>query len=82
MKLEQEIERYENYEHIVEYGLSHISPEDREVIEAFYFTKGKLISALVDELAHKYNCDPRTIYRNKRTAILNFVESVREIIGC
>ena len=81
MRLEDEIKKYENYEYIVEYGLSHITQEERDVLEAFYFTKGKMMNKLVDGLAAKYSCDPRTVYRTKRTAILNFVDAVREIIN-
>ena len=82
MRIEDEIKRYENYEYIVEYGLSHISPEDREVIEGFYFKpKGKMTNVIVDNIANKWNCTPRFVYKKKRTAVLNFVEEVREIIN-
>ena len=81
MRIEEDIKRYENYEYIVEYGLSHITPEDREVIETFYFTKGKMLNALVDNLSIKWDCSPRWVYKKKRIAILNFVEAVREIIN-
>ena len=81
LRLEDDIKRYENYAYVVEYGLSNIEPDEREILEAFYFTKGKMLNALVDELANKYCCDPRTIYRRKRTAILNFVDAVKVIIN-
>ena len=82
LKIEDDIKRYENYEYIVEYGLSHITQEERDVIEGFYFKpKGKMTNVIVDELAHKYSCDPRSVYRTKRTALLEFVEAVRGIIG-
>ena len=81
LRLEDDIKRYENYEYVVEYGLSHIEPDEREILEAFYFSKGKMLNVLVDELADKYSCDPRTIYRRKRTALLDFVDAVRVIIN-
>ena len=81
LRIEDDIKRYENYEWVVEYGLSNIEPDEREILEAFYFTKGKMLNVLVDNLANKYDCDPRTIYRRKRQAILNFVDAVRVIIN-
>ena len=74
-------EHIERYQQILLYGLSRLSEEDIDVINGFYYTKGRYISAIVDELSHKYFCDVRTIYRKKRTAVLNFVEAVRGIIG-
>lgn len=81
LRLEDDIKRYENYEYVVEYGLSNIPPDEREILEAFYFTKHKMLNVLVDKLAVKYACDPRTIYRRKRTALLDFVDAVRVIIN-
>ena len=81
LRIEDDIKRYENYEWVVEYGLSNVEPDEREILEAFYFTKGKMLNVLVDNLANKYDCDPRTIYRRKRQAILNFVDAVRVIIN-
>ena len=82
LRLEDDIHRYENYEYVMEYGLSHIEPDEREVIEAFYFKpKGKMTNVMVDELANKWNCSPRFVYKKKRIAILNFVDAVRVIIN-
>lgn len=81
MRIQDEIIRYEYYEYVVEYGLSHISPEDREIIETFYFTKHKMKSALIDNLCHKLNIEPRQVYYRKRNAIYNFVDAVMEIIN-
>lgn len=81
LRIEDDIKRYTNYEYVVEKGLSYLDPEEREILEAFYFTKGKMLNVLVDNLAIKYDCDPRTIYRRKRTAILNFVDAVKAIIN-
>lgn len=81
MRIEEEISKYEYYEYVVEYGLSHISQEDREIIETFYFTKHKMKSALIDNLCHKLSIEPRQVYYRKRNAIYNFVDAVREIIN-
>ena len=81
IRIQDEISRYEYYEYVVEYGLSHISPEDREIIETFYFTKHKMKSALIDNLCHKLSIEPRQVYYRKRNAIYNFVDAVREIIN-
>ena len=82
LRLEDDIKRYENYEYVVEYGLSHIPADEREVIEAFYFKpKGKMVNAMVDELANKWNCTPRFVYKKKRIAIEDFVDAVRVIIN-
>ena len=82
LRLEDDIKRYENYEYVVEYGLSNIPPDEREVIEAFYFKpKGKMVNAMVDELANKWNCTPRFVYKKKRIAIEDFVDAVRVIIN-
>ena len=81
LRIEDDIKRYENYEWVVEYGLSNVERDEREILEAFYFTKGKMLNVLVDNLANKYDCDPRTIYRRKRQAILNFVYALRVIIN-
>ena len=38
-------------------------------------------SALIDNLCHKLNIEPRQVYYRKRNAIYNFVDEVREIIN-
>ena len=76
----EKIEDLERYEHILTYGLSQLEEKDADIINGLYFTRGKYVSAIVDELAIKYECDPSTIYRHKRTAVLNFVDAVRVFI--
>lgn len=81
IKIQEDIKRYLDYESILNYGLTHISPEDRELIEAFHFSKGKMLNAVIDEIAIKRDCSSRYIYKQRRNAILNFVDAIREIIN-
>lgn len=81
MKVEEDIQRYENYEYVLSYGLNHISDQDKDILTALQNNKWKLTSAIISELSIKYDCDPRTIYNRRRYAILNFVEAIREIIN-
>lgn len=81
MKVEEDIQRYENYEHVLSYGLNHISDQDKDILTALQNNKWKLTSAIISELSIKYDCDPRTIYNRRRYAILNFVEAIRGIIN-
>lgn len=80
MRLEEEITRREDYETILTYGLNHISEEEKDILTALLYTKGRYTNAIIDDLAIKYDCDPRTIYNRRRTAVLNFVEAIRGII--
>lgn len=80
MKIEEQITRREDYETILVYGLNHISEEDKDIITALQKNKWKLTSAIIDELANKYDCDPRTIYNRRRYAILNFVDAIRGFV--
>lgn len=81
MKVEEDINRYENYEYILTYGLNHISEQDKDILVALQKNKWKLTSSIIDELSIKYDCDPRTIYNKRRYAIYDFVDAIREIIN-
>lgn len=81
MKVQDKIKQYEDYETVLTYGLNHISAEDRELIEKLYYTRNRMKSAIVDELATARECTPRKIYKAERIAVLNFVDAVREIIN-
>lgn len=80
LRIEEEITRYQDYETILTYGLNHISEEDRDILTAISRNKWKLTNAIIDELADKYDCDPRTIYNKRRYAIYNFVDAIRDIV--
>lgn len=81
MQITEQIKRYEDYEYILTYALNNISEESRDIITAFHYTKGRYINSIVDELAAKYGCETRTVYNKRRTAVLEFVEAVRELIN-
>lgn len=78
--LSQEINRIDNYQHVLEYGLTHITPSQRELIECFYFKKNKALNYIVDELSEKYSCSTRHIYRMKNEAVEAFEFEVNGII--
>lgn len=80
MRIESSINRLETYEEIMKYALSRITEEHRKILEAFYFTKDKLISALVHELADEFQCSERSIYNQKREALLEFVHHIRVFV--
>lgn len=79
-RVSREIDRLDNYQRILEYGLANISETNREILEAFYFTKGKALNFIVDELSEKYRCSPRQIYRMKNEALEAFSFEVNVIL--
>lgn len=80
IRVETSIDRLKTYMEVMNYALSHMSEEHRRVLEAFYFTKGKLVSALVHELADEFQCSERSVYNQKREAILEFVHHIRVFV--
>ena len=81
MKIEEQIKRYQDYETILTYGLDHIPEDEKLILTKLHNTRGKFTNVIIDELAIELDCDPRTIYRRKRQAILDFVDAIREIIN-
>ena len=75
MRIEAQIQRIEQYEEALNYGLSTLSEEQNAVLDAFFFDGG-YISHNVDVLSYKYNVTPRSIYTMRREAI----DSLRRII--
>lgn len=81
MKVEEQISRLKNYQNLLEIGLSHLTEEQQEIINAFYYTHGRYINSLVHELSIKYSCSARGVYRKKEKAILDFVDVIRDNIN-
>ena len=80
MRVESSIDRLKTYEEVMQYGLSHVTEEQRKILTAFYFTTDKLVNALVHDLANEIGCSDRHIYRLKEEALLDFVHHVRVFI--
>lgn len=75
IRLENQIQRIEYFEDVLERSRSMLSDEQNEVLNAFFFDGG-YISYNVDILAEKRNTTPRTIYRIRRETL----EILRKII--
>lgn len=80
MRVEEQIARRKAYQEVLKFGLSHIDEEDKKIIQAFYFQPNKQTQFIIDELAIELECDPRTIYNRRKSAVLHFVDAIRELV--
>ena len=79
LKIRMEIDRLDRYQHILEYGLSHITEDEAELIHGFYLKRG-YVNHFVDECCYKYDCKPRNVYNLKSKAVKSFTEAVEPIL--
>ena len=77
MKIETQIQRLEQYEETLNYGLSTLSEEQNAVLRAFFFDGG-YISHNVDVLSYKFNVTPRSIYTMRREALDSLRRTITE----
>ena len=80
MKISTEIKRLDNYQRILEYGLSHITTEQRDLIENFYLKQGVRLNRVVDDYCNELDVSPRTVYRMKKLAVRAFESIVTSIM--
>lgn len=79
LAITQELNRLDSYEKLLEYGLSHLTDQERAIIKAFYFDKG-YIGAKVEMLAGDLDCSVRQVYRLKTQSVSAFSRAVTPLI--
>ena len=79
LMLEAEIDRLDNYQCILEYGLSRIDELERKLLNAFYWSDTYL-NRIVDDFCNDLDCSPRHVYKLKRKALDHFAQSIEHLI--
>lgn len=76
-RIEAQIQRIEQYEEALNYGLSTLSEEQNAVIKGFFFDGG-YISHNVDMLAYKFAVTTRSVYTMRREALDQLRRTITE----
>ena len=79
LRIKQEIERLNQYDYILNYGLSRLTDEEKYILHGFFMKKG-YVNVFVDECCHKYDCKPKTVYNKRREAVRSFSRIVERIL--
>jgi hypothetical protein len=75
LRLENEIERRENYKKIFNTALEDLTDDEREVFEGFWMYN-KFVSRFVDDYTNEHGCSPRHVYDLKRQSERQFCENI------